>query len=73
MFFILVNATMKLDLVWNISDVFNGLMAIPNLIGVLALSGSEVWITKERDCYVPITYFPNIKNIYCSVFMLIKM
>ena len=49
MFFILVNATMKLDLVWNISDVFNGLMAIPNLIGVLALSGTVVRISKKRD------------------------
>jgi AGCS family alanine or glycine:cation symporter len=29
----------KLELVWKISDVFNGLMALPNLIGLLALSG----------------------------------
>ena len=28
---------MRLDLVWALSDVFNGLMALPNLIGVLAL------------------------------------
>ena len=48
-FFIMLGATMNLDLVWNISDTFNGLMAIPNLIGVLALSGTVVRITKERD------------------------
>lgn len=47
--FIMVGATMNLELVWNISDAFNGLMAIPNLIGVLALSGTVVQITKERD------------------------
>ena len=47
--FIMIGATMNLDLVWNISDAFNGLMAIPNLIGVLALSGTVVQITKERD------------------------
>ena len=47
--FIMIGATMNLDLVWNISDAFNGLMAIPNLIGVLALSGTVVRITKERD------------------------
>jgi AGCS family alanine or glycine:cation symporter len=28
----------NLDMVWNISDVFNGLMSIPNLIGLLGLS-----------------------------------
>lgn len=47
--FIMIGATMNLDLVWNISDAFNGLMAIPNLIGVLALSRTVVRITKERD------------------------
>ena len=34
-----VGATIKLDLVWNFADVMNGLMAIPNLIGLLGLSG----------------------------------
>jgi len=28
----------KLSLVWNISDTLNGLMAIPNLIGLLLLT-----------------------------------
>lgn len=28
----------KLQLVWNLSDIFNGLMAVPNLIGLLLLS-----------------------------------
>lgn len=34
-----VGATVKLDLVWNFADVMNGLMAVPNLIGLLGLSG----------------------------------
>ena len=34
-----VGATVKLDLVWNFADVMNGLMAIPNLIGLVGLSG----------------------------------
>lgn len=38
--------TTNLDLVWNISDVFNGLMAIPNLIGLLGLSSVVVAETK---------------------------
>lgn len=36
--FVGVGAMAKLSLVWNISDTLNGLMAIPNLIGLLLLS-----------------------------------
>ena len=42
-----VGSTMKLGLAWDLSDTFNGLMMIPNLIGVLALSGTVVAITKN--------------------------
>ena len=31
---------------WNIADTFNGLMAIPNLIALLSLSGVVAGITK---------------------------
>ena len=34
-----VGAVAKLSLVWTLSDVLNGFMAIPNLIGLLVLSG----------------------------------
>ena len=34
-----VGATTALEVVWNISDIANALMAIPNLICLLALSG----------------------------------
>ena len=44
---IYVGATMSLDLAWELSDTFNGLMMIPNLIGVLALSGTVAKITKN--------------------------
>jgi len=33
-----LGAMAKLNFVWSLSDTFNGLMAIPNLIGLLALS-----------------------------------
>jgi AGCS family alanine or glycine:cation symporter len=36
--FVGVGAIAKLDFVWSLSDTFNGLMAVPNLIGLLALS-----------------------------------
>ncbi|GMO40039.1 MAG: sodium:alanine symporter family protein [Treponemataceae bacterium] len=45
--FIIVGATMKLELAWNISDTLNGLMALPNLIGVIFLSGTVFAITKN--------------------------
>jgi AGCS family alanine or glycine:cation symporter len=36
--FVGIGAVTELSLVWSIADVFNGLMAFPNLIGLLALS-----------------------------------
>lgn len=42
-----VGATSKLDLVWNFSDIANGLMALPNLIALLALSGVAVKVHQE--------------------------
>lgn len=37
--FIVIGSTVSLTLAWSVSDTLNGLMAIPNLIGVLLLSG----------------------------------
>ncbi|MFQ5603366.1 MAG: alanine/glycine:cation symporter family protein [bacterium] len=36
--FVGIGAVAKLELVWSIADVFNGLMALPNLIGLIFLS-----------------------------------
>ncbi len=51
-----VGATVKLSLVWLISDIFNALMAIPNLIGLLFLSPIVLKLTKE--------YFSNPERVY---------
>ena len=45
--FILVGSTLKVDLVWAMADFFNGLMAVPNLLTLLALSGVVAAIDKE--------------------------
>lgn len=45
--FIVIGATMDLSLAWDISDTLNGMMAIPNLIGVLTLSGTVMKITNN--------------------------
>ena len=44
---ILCGALMTSSLAWDISDTFNGMMMIPNLIGVIALSGLVCRITKN--------------------------
>ena len=46
---IVIGSTLKVDLVWNLSDVFNGLMVIPNLIAMLACTGIVVKITKDYE------------------------
>ncbi len=43
----ILGATVDLGLMWDIADTFNGLMAIPNLIGVFLLSGTVIRLTKE--------------------------
>ncbi|WP_027625230.1 alanine/glycine:cation symporter family protein [Clostridium lundense] len=47
-------AILKLDLIWIIADIVNGLMAIPNLIALIGLSGIVVSETKK--------YFTKLKN-----------
>ena len=45
--FILVGSTLKVDLVWALADLFNGLMAVPNLLALLALAGVVVAIDRK--------------------------
>lgn len=51
---IVLGATMDLGLVWDVSDTLNGLMAFPNLVGLLLLSPVVIKTTKE--------YFKAIKK-----------
>lgn len=44
---IVVGALMELNFVWDLADTINGLMIIPNLIGLLLLSGQVVKLKKE--------------------------
>lgn len=46
--FVFVGSLLKLDLVWTLADVLNGLMALPNLVGLLLLSGI---IARETGAY----------------------
>jgi len=44
---IIVGATTSLDVVWDVADSFNGLMAIPNFVALFALSGVVARLTRE--------------------------
>jgi AGCS family alanine or glycine:cation symporter len=46
--FVFVGSLLKLDLVWTLADVLNGLMALPNLVGLLLLSAT---IARETAAY----------------------
>ena len=45
----------KLDVIWILADIVNGLMAIPNLVALIGLSGVVVSETK--------LYFEHVKQI----------
>ena len=46
--FVFVGTVGSLDLIWSISETMNGLMAIPNLIGIIGLSKIVSLLTKEH-------------------------
>jgi AGCS family alanine or glycine:cation symporter len=43
---VIPGAALKMEMVWNLADIMNGLMAIPNLIALLGLSGVILSETK---------------------------
>ena len=51
--FVFLGSAVKLDLVWELSDFFTGIIVIPNLIGLLALSGVAVKVLKDYDAKIP--------------------
>ena len=46
--FVFIGAIAEINTVWLIADCFNALMALPNLIALIALSGLVVKITREH-------------------------
>ena len=67
---IFFGAVLSSSLAWDISDTFNGLMMLPNLIGVLALSGLVAKITKNyvdrnlkhKDVKPMLSVFPEVQE-----------
>lgn len=47
--FMLVGSMLKVDLVWELADMFNGLMVIPNLLALLAMMGLVGKFSKRAE------------------------
>lgn len=47
--FVGVGCVLKVDLVWNLADLFNGLMVLPNILALLLLGGVVVKLTKNWE------------------------
>ena len=66
----IVGAVATSSLAWDISDTFNGMMMIPNLIGVLSLAPLVYKLTrnyvdrkiKGKDEKPMLSYFPEIQE-----------
>ncbi|MGL4382996.1 MAG: alanine:cation symporter family protein, partial [Bacilli bacterium] len=41
--FIIIGSALKIDLVWELADLFNGIMVVPNLIALILLSNQVVF------------------------------
>ncbi|MDD6154507.1 MAG: sodium:alanine symporter family protein [Eubacteriales bacterium] len=48
--FVFIGCVSKLEVVWNLADIMNGLMVIPNVIGMIFLSGE---LKRLGDKYLP--------------------
>ena len=47
--FIFLGTTMSNDLVWELTDMFNNLMVIPNAIALFALTSVVVRVARRED------------------------
>lgn len=52
MVFIFTGSVLKIDLVWELSDFFNGIMVVPNLIAIILLSGKVAKLLKEYNARI---------------------
>ena len=51
--FIFLGSLLKIDLVWELVDFFNGIMVIPNLLSLLLLSGTVVTVLNDYNSGKP--------------------
>ena len=47
--FVFLGSLQKVDFVWSLADMFNGLMVVPNLIAIILLSPVVSRLLKDHD------------------------
>lgn len=47
--FIILGSTQKVELVWEMADMFNGIMVIPNLIGLFFLHNEAIKLSRDYE------------------------
>ena len=47
--FVGIGCALKVDLVWSLADLFNGLMVIPNILALILLGGVVAKLTKSWE------------------------
>jgi AGCS family alanine or glycine:cation symporter len=50
---LVIGATIQIDLIWNLCDIMNGCMALPNLVALLFLSGVVARDLAEYNQKIP--------------------
>ncbi|MCK4303057.1 MAG: sodium:alanine symporter family protein [Candidatus Eisenbacteria sp.] len=48
-----IGAAVKLEVIWGVADIFNGLMAFPNLVALIGLSGVLARMVRDYDQRLP--------------------
>ena len=51
--FIVLGSVLRVDLVWELADMFNGLMVLPNLIALIGLSKIVSMALRDYDANNP--------------------
>ena len=60
---VFIGAFLKIDLIWNLAEIINALMAIPNLIGLIGLRKEIVAETEKYFEYEqPVELVTNIEG-----------
>lgn len=52
--FVGIGCTLKVNLVWNLADLFNGLMVIPNILALVLLGKVVASLTKDWEAGIPV-------------------
>lgn len=69
--FLVIGPMIEPDNLWKLSDLFTGLMALPNIAALILLAGQVSWILKDYDARAKtgILAWPDLKDLPRSKFI----